>query len=158
MAHLFDLRSPKAIDRAKKSTRLIGNAVCEFLSDGLPDRDTIMTPTWLTFDGGHNYDVAGALVRRLALKTDSNDRFGIGAHTARSQATFSCTNLNMSWTASIMIAKSPLPDTQLFMRVAAERRQGSRTENFVDSVEHVAEIWNSAVGSLGLTVNARSPA
>ena len=116
-AHCLDLRSPEAIAHAKNSVRLFGNAVCEFLSDGLPDRYTITTPTWLTVDGG--YDVADALVRSLALKTDSNDPFGIDAHTAPLQATFSCRNLDANWNATIMIAKSQLPDTQLFLQVAS---------------------------------------
>ena len=117
-----------------------------------------MTPAWFAIDDGHNHDVADALVCNLALKTDANVPFRIGAFAARSQATFSCTNLDANWTASIMIAKLPLPDTQLFVQVAAERRQGSAPKNVVDRVGHVTEIWNSAVGSLGLTVNARSPA
>ena len=154
-AHFLDLRSPGGGAQARESVKLFGNAVCGFLSDGLPDRYTITVPKWLKVDGG--YAAADDLVRSLARKTDSNDPFGIGAHTIPSQATFSCTNLDANWTASIMIAKSLLPDTQLFLQVGAEYQSGSGLENFVDRAEHVAEIWNSVAGSLGLTVSQRSP-
>ena len=152
-AHFLDLRSPEASTKARESVGLFGNAVCGFLSDGVPDCSTITVPTWLKVDGG--YDAADALVRSLAWKTDSNDPFGIGAHTVPSQATFSCTNLDTNWTASIMIARSLLPDTQLFLQVGAEYRPGSGPENFVDRAEHVAEIWNSVAESIGLTFSRR---
>ena len=153
-AHFLDLKSPEAIEQARQRARLFGNTICEFLQDGVPAQNTITIPTWLTVDGG--YDAADALVRSIAWKTDSNDPFRIGAHTALSQATFACMNLDANWTASIMIARSLLPDTQLFLQVAAEYGPASRPEKFVDRAEHVAEIWNSVAESIGLTVSWRS--
>ena len=154
-AHFLDLRSPEASAQAQKSVRLFGNAVSEFLLNGQPDHYTITVPTWLKVDGG--YDAADALLRSLAWKADSNDPFGIDAHTVTSHATFACTNLDANWTASIMIARSQLPETQLFLQVAAEYRPGSGPEKYVDMAEHVEEIWNSVAGSIGLTVSQGSP-
>ncbi|MCY4462783.1 MAG: hypothetical protein OXC26_20655 [Albidovulum sp.] len=72
-AHFLDLRSLQAVEQARRFARLFGNTVCRFLSDGLPDRYTITTPTWLTVDGG--YDAAEALVRRVGWQPESNDPF-----------------------------------------------------------------------------------
>ena len=152
-AHFLDRLSPTAGAQARESVTLLGYDVFGFLSDGVPDQCTITIPTWLKADGG--YDAADALIRSYAWKTDSNVPFGIGAHRVPSQATFSCTNLDTNWTASIMIARSLLPDTQLFLQVGAEYRPGSGPENFVDRAEHVAEIWNSVAESIGLTFSRR---
>ncbi|MCY4139448.1 MAG: hypothetical protein OXF56_14455 [Rhodobacteraceae bacterium] len=150
-AHFLDLRSPQAVEQAKQFAMLFDNAVSHFLSDGLPDRYTITTPTWLTVDGG--YDAAEALIRRLGWQPELNDPFRIGAQRVTSQATFTCMNLAANWTASIKIERSQLPDTHLFLLVAAEYRQGSSPEKFVDRAEHVAGIWRSVAGSIGLSVS-----
>ncbi len=154
-AHFLDLRSAEAVAQARESVKLFGDAVCGFLSDGRPDRYTITVPTWLKVDGG--YDAADALVRNIAWKTDSTDPFRVGAHTVTSQVTFACTNLDANWAAHIAIARSQLPDTDLFLQVAADYGPASRLKKLVDRAEHVAEIWNSVAGSIGLTVSQRSP-
>ncbi len=150
-AHFLDLPSLQAVEQARQFAGLFGNTVCRFLSDGLPDRYTITIPTWLTVDGG--YDAAEALVRRVGWQPESNDPFRIGSQRVTSKATFACTNIDANWTASIMIDRSQLPDTHLFLQVGAEYRQGSMPEKFVDRAKHVVEIWHSVAGSIGLTVS-----
>ncbi len=148
-AHFLDLRSPNAIEHAAHLARLFHDTICEFLYDGVPARTTITMPTWLTVEGGS--DAADAVVRGVALN-DPNDPFRIGARTVPSQAMFTCANRDSNWTATVMIAKSQLPDTHLFLQVASEYVQGSVPVQFVDRTKHIGEIWSSVAVSLGLTV------
>lgn len=150
-AHFLDLKSPDAIELAVHLAKLFRDTTCAFLPDGVPDRTTITTPTWLKVDGGE--DAADAIVRNVASKHESDDPFRIGAHTVASQVTFTCTNQDAGWTASNIIAKSQLPDTHLFLQVSSDYAQGSRPEQFFDRAKHVEEIWRSLAVSLGLTVN-----
>ncbi len=150
-ARALDLRSPELIERTRHLTQLFGDAVCHFLSGGLPDRHTISTPTWLTVDGG--CDAAESLVRRLGWRPESSDPFGIGTQKVASPAAFICENLDGNWTASIKIERSQLPDAHLFLLVAVEYGQGSGFETFFDRAEHVDTIRRTVAEAVGLTVS-----
>lgn len=150
-AHFYDLQSREAIDHAAQVARLFCDTICNFLSDGVHSRTVITARTWLTVDGGQ--DSAENIVRSVASSSESNDPFQIGAHTVPAQATFTCRNQDANWIASITIAKSQLPDSNLFLETALEYEQKSTYGQFADKAEHVEEIWRSVTASLGLTVN-----
>ena len=150
-AHFHDLRSSDAIKLAKYHANLFSNTICEYLSDGDPEQTVITIPAWFIVKGG--VEATDALISNIACRSASNDPFKVGADTVTSEVTFHCTNKKMKWDAVIIIARSQLPNTQLFLEVAVEYGPDSHPSDNFQRTEHVEGIWNSVANSLGLTVS-----
>ncbi len=146
-AHFLDLRSSDAIDRAKRHARLFEDVVCGFLADGVPAHSRLVTPSWLSIEGG--IPAAEALVRRLTWLPDSDDPFEIEATNTRSLVKFECSN-NQLWQIGITADKSALHEADLFLELSGEYASGSHFDSFDDKANHLGRVSRAAIGKLGL--------
>ncbi len=149
-ARFLDLRSPEAIDRAKRHAMYFEDAVCRFLTDSTPAHWRLVTPSWLTVDGG--LEAAEGLVRSLTWLPGSSDPFGIGASKARSQVKFDCFNPDELWAFGITVDKSALPDAHLFLEISAEYTLGTHYNTFDKMTEHLSSVSKLVIDKLGLVV------
>ena len=149
-ARFLDLRSPEAIDQAKRHAKLFESAVRGFLTDGIPAHWKLITPSWLTVDGG--MDAAGDLIRRLTWLPGSRDPFEIGSTEVSSQVRFDCFNTEDLWTVRITVDKSAMPDTHLFLEISSEFGPGSHFNTLDKQAEHLSIISKSVIDKLGLVV------
>ena len=149
-AHFLDLRSPEAIDQAKRHAKLFEAAICGFLPDGVPGHSRIVTPSWLTVEGGPS--AAEALVRNLTWLPESHDPFEIGATNVRSLVKFQCLNTDDLWTVGVTLDKSALPEAHLFVEISAEYASSTQFETFDQKAEHLSTITRSVIDKLGLVV------
>ena len=147
-AHFLDLRSPEAIDRAKRHAKLFEVAVCGFLIDAVPAHWRLVTPSWLTVDGG--MDAAERLVRSLSWLPESHDPFGIGATKISSQVKFDCLNPDEQWAIGIILEKSALPDAHLFFEISAAYTPGTVHNTFDAMTEHLSCASKLVIEKLGL--------
>ncbi len=149
-AHFLDLEASKAIDQAKRHAKIFEDATCGFLTDGVPNLWKLVTPSWLTVDGG--MDAAEGLIRRLAWLPTSHDPFEIGATKTRSQAKFECFNPDEHWGVAITMDRSALPDADLFVEISSGYALGSHFGTFDKKVEHLSIVSRSIIDKLGLIV------
>ena len=149
-AHFLDLRSPEAIDQAKRHATLFESAVCGFLTDGVPGLSRFVTPSWLTVEGGMS--AADALVRNLTWSPESQDPFQIGATNVRSLVKFECSNTDDLWTVGITMDRSALPEAHLFLEISAAYTSGTHFDNFDKKAEHLSTVAGAVIGKLGLIV------
>ena len=149
-AHFLDLRSPEAIDRAKRHANLFEAAISAFLPDGAPGHSRIVTPSWFVIDGG--IDAAETLIRSLTWLPESHDPFQIGATNVRSLVKFECFNTDDLWTVGVTLDKSALLEAHLFVEIAAEYSSGSQFDTFDKKTEHLSTVSRSVIDSLGLIV------
>ncbi|MXY39940.1 MAG: hypothetical protein F4160_15325 [Rhodospirillaceae bacterium] len=150
MAHFLDLRSPDAIDRAKRHAKLFEDAVCGFLIDGVPAHSKLVTSSWLTVEGG--VAAAEALVRRLTWLPDSDDPFQIEAANTRSIVKFECFNKDELWKMGITIEKSALPEADLFLELSGDYASDSYFDSIDNKADHISAISLAVVDKLGLIV------
>ena len=148
--HFLDLRSPEAIDQAKRYAKLFESAVRGFLTDGIPAHWRLITPSWLTVDGG--VDAAGDLTRRLTWLPESHDPFEIGSTEVSSQVRFNCFNTEDLWTVRVTVDKSAIPDTHLFLEISGEYAQGSHFDTLDKQAEHLSIVSKPVIDKLGLEV------
>ena len=149
-AHFLDLRSPEAIDQAKRHAKLFEAAICGFLADGVPGHSRIVTPSWLTVEGGQN--AAETLVRNLTWLPEAHDPFEIGATNVRSLVKFECLNTDDLWTVGITMDKSALPEAHLFLELSAEYKSDSQFDTFDKKADHLSTVTRSVIDKLGLIV------
>ena len=149
-AHFLDLRSPDAIDRAKRHATLFEDAICGFLTDGVPAHSRLVTPSWLTVEGG--ISAAEALVRRLTWLPDSDDPFQIEATNTRSLVKFECLNNDNLWKIGITVDKSALQEADLFLELSGEYPSGSHFDSFDSKANHLATVSRAVIDKLDLIV------
>ncbi len=149
-ARFLDLRSPGAIDQAKRYAKLFESAVCGFLTDGIPAHWRLIIPSWLTVDGG--MDAAEDLIRRLTWLPESHDPFEIGSTEVSSQVRFDCFNTEDLWTVRVTVDKSAMPDTHLFLEISGEYAQGSHFDTLDKQAEHLSIVSKLVIDKLGLVV------
>ena len=147
-AHFLDLRSPEAIDRAKRHAKLFEAAVCGFLIDATPAHWRLVTPSWLTVDGG--MDAAERVIRNLSWLPDSHDPFEIGATKVSSQVKFDCLNSDEQWAIGIILDKSALPDAHLFFEISATYTMGTDYNTFDTMTEHLSSVSKLVIEKLVL--------
>lgn len=149
-ARFLDLRSPEAIDQAKRHAKLFESAVRGFLTDGIPAHWRLTIPSWLTVDGGA--DVARDLIRSLTWLPESHDPFEIGSTEVSSQVRFDCFHTEDLWTVRIAVDKSALPDTHLFLEISGEYARGSHFDTLDKQAEHLSIVSKPVIDKLGLEV------
>ncbi len=149
-AHFLDLRSSAAIDRAKRHAKLFEDAIRGFLTDGVPAHSRLVTPSWLTVEGG--IPAAVALVRRLTWLPDSDDPFQIDATNTRSLVKFECFNNENLWKIGITIDKSALQEADLFLELSGEYTSGSHFDSFDKKANHLATVSRAVTDKLDLIV------
>ncbi|MCY4301293.1 MAG: hypothetical protein OXC68_06100 [Aestuariivita sp.] len=149
-AHLIDLRSSEAINQAKRHVRLFEDAVSGFLTDSVRGHSRLMTPSWITLQGGAA--AAKDLVRTLTWLPDSDDPFQIGATNTRSLVKFECLNDNDRYKIGITVDKSALPEADLFLELSGEYSSDSHFCNFDDKVTHLANISRTVIDKLDITM------
>ena len=149
-AHFHDLRSSDAIDQAKQHTTLFEDAICGFLTDGIPAHSRLVTSSWLTVEGG--ISAAEALVRRLTWLPDSDDPFQIEATNTRSLVKFECLNNDNLWKIGITVDKSALQKADLFLELSGEYASGSHFDSFDNKANHLATVSRAVIDKLDLIV------
>ena len=149
-ARFLELRSPEAIDQAKRHAKLFESAVRGFLTDGIPAHWRLITPSWLTVDGG--MDAAEGLIRDLTWLPESHDPFEIGSTKVSSQVRFDCSNTEDLWTVRITVDKSAIPDTHLFLEISGEYILGSPFNTLDKQAEHLSIVSKPVIDKLGLVV------
>ena len=149
-AHFLDLRSSDAIDRAKRHATLFEDAICGFLTDGVPAHSRLVTPSWLTVEGGNS--AAEALVRRLTWLPDSDDPFQIEATNTRSLVKFECLNNDNLWKIGITVDKSALQEADLFLELSGDYPSGSHFDSFDNKANHLATVSRAVIDKLDLIV------
>lgn len=149
-AHFLDLRSSDAIDRAKRHAKLFEDATCGFLTEGVPAHSRVVTPSWLSLEGG--IPAAEALARSLTWLPDSVDPFQIEATNTRSLVKFECLNNSDLWKIGITVDKSALQEADLFLELSGEYASGSHFDSFDDKANHLATVSRAVIDKLGLTV------
>lgn len=149
-ARFLDLRSPEAIDQAKRHAKLFESAVHGFLTDGIPAHWRLITPSWLMVDGG--MDAAEDLIRGLTSLPESHDPFEIGSTKVSSQVRFDCSNTEDLWTVRVTVDKSAIPDTHLFLELSGEYTAGSRFNTLDKQAEHLSIVSKPVIDKLGLVV------
>lgn len=146
----LDLRSPEAIDQAKRHAKLFESAVRGFLTDGIPAHWRLITSSWLTVDGG--IDAVGDFIRRLTWLPESQDPFEIGSTGVSSQVRFDCFNIEDLWTVRVTLDKSAMPNTHLFLEISGEYASGSHFNTFDKQADHLSVLSRSVIDKLGLVV------
>ena len=149
-ARFLDLRSPEAINQARRYTKYFEAAVCGFLTDGTPADRRLVTSYWLTVNGG--MEVAEDLIRSLTWLPEAPDPFGIGASKVRSQIKFDCLNRDDLWSVGITMDKSALPDAHLFLEISAKYMLGTHYDTFDKMTGHLSSVSKSIIEKLGLVV------
>ena len=142
-AHFFDLRSPQAIDQAKRHAVQFETVILEFLADADPGDYGIITQSWLTLDGGAS--VADALVRRLTWLPESHDPFQIGANYTRSQVKFKCSSTDEQWSIGITVDRSALPEAHLCLEMTSEYETGSQFDSFDKKTDHLYTVARTVI-------------
>ncbi len=146
----LDLRSSNAVEQAKRHAKLFEDAVCGFLADGAPADSRLVTPSWLTIEGG--VPAAEGLVRGLTWLPDSDDPFQIEATNTRSLVKFECINSNDLWRIGITVDKSALQEADLFLEMSGEYAAGSHFDSFDDKANHLALVSQAVMDKLNLAV------
>lgn len=147
-AHMVDLRSQESIDEAKRHAILFETAVCGFLADGTPRLSKLITPSWLSLDGGAS--AADALVRNLTWLPESTDPFQIGTTNVRSMVRFECSNTDEQLTVGVTVDRSALRKAHLFLEISNEFGVGTQFDNFDKKVDHLSYVTRSVFDKLGL--------
>ena len=147
-AHFLDLQSREAIDRAKRHAKLFEAAVRGFLIDATPAHWRLVTPSWLTVDGG--MDAAERLVRNFSWLPESHDSFGIGATRVSSRVRFDCLNPDKHWAIGIILDKPVLPETHLFFEISSTYTPGTNYDTFDRMTEHLSSASKLVIEKLGL--------
>ena len=149
-ARFLDLRSPDAIDRAKRHAKLFEDATCGFLTDAIPANSRLVMPSWLAVEGG--VAASEALVRRLTWLPDSDDPFQIEATNTRSLVKFECFNNDNLWKIGIMVDKSALQDADLYLELSGEYASGSHFDSFDNKANHLSAVSQAVIDKLDLIV------
>ena len=149
-AHFLDLRSSEAIDRAKRHAKLFEDAICGFLTDGIPAHSRLVTPSWLTVEGG--IAAAEALIRSLTWLPDSDDPFQIEATNTRSLVKFECFNNDDLWKIGITVDKSALQEADLFLELSGEYASGSHFDSFDNKANHLSTVSRAVIDKLDMIV------
>ena len=151
-AKFYDLQSPESIEQAKRHAMLFETVVSEFMQDGIPAHWKIVLPCWLSIREPDSVKITEKLIRNLTWLPDSNDPFEIGATSVSSGVRFDCVNLDESWNVGIMLNKSFLRGSDLFIEFSGEYQSGSRFETFNQKLEHLSSVLTSVIEKLGLTL------
>ncbi len=149
-AHFLDLRSPEAIDQAKRHAKLFEDTISGFITDSVLGISRFVTPSWLTVEGG--IAAAETLARRLTWLPDSDDPFQIGTTSTRSLVKFECLHHNDLWKIGIMVEKSALPEADLFLEFSGEYDSDSHFDRFDDKANHLSSVSRAVIDKLGITV------
>ena len=151
-AKFYDLQSPESIEQAKRHAMLFETVVSEFMQDGIPAHWKIVLPCWLSIKELDSVKITEKLIRNFTWLPDSNDPFEIGATSVSSGVRFDCVNLDESWNVGIMLNKSFLKGSDLFIEFSGEYQSGSRFETFNQKLEHLSSVLISVIEKLGLTL------
>jgi len=148
-AHFLRLRSSDTIDRAKRHAKLFEDVICGFLTDGVPAHSRLVTPSWLTIEGG--IPAAETIVRRLTWLPDSDDPFRIEATNTHSLVKFECSNDDF-WKIGITVDKSAIQEADLFLELSGEYASSSHFDSFDDRANHLTAVWRAVLDKFELTV------
>lgn len=151
-AKFYDLRTSEDIELAKRYAMVFEAVVDEFMEDGYPELWKIILPCWISIEESGSTEIAVQLIRNLTWLPDSHDPFEIGASSVSSGVKFDCANFNELWNIGIMLNKSVLPGSDLFVDFSGEYLSGSRYESFDQKIEHLSSVSNSVINKLGLTL------
>lgn len=151
-AKFHDLQTQGDIELAKRHAMFFEGAVSEFMEDGFPEVWKILLPCWISIKEPDSVEIAVQLIRNLTWLPDSHDPFGIGASSVSPGVNFDCVNSEELWDVGIMLNKSALPGSDLFVDFSGKYMSGSRYESFDQKIEHLSSVSDSVIDKLGLTL------
>ena len=152
-AKFYDLQTQEDTELAKRHAMLFEKVVSEFMEDGYPELWKILLPCWISIKESDSAEIAAQVIRNLTWLPDSQDPFEIGASSVSTGVRFNCVNIEEMWSVGIMLTKSVLPESDLFVDFSGEYLSGSRYESFDQKIEHLSSIFDSVLDKLGLTLD-----
>jgi len=151
-AKFYDLQTEKDTQLAKRHAMLFEKVVSEFMEDGHPKLWKILFPCWISINESDSVKIAEQLIRNLTWLPDSHDPFEIGASSVSSVVKFDCVNFEELWSVGILLNKSVLPGSELFVDFSGEYLLGTRFESFDQKIEHLFSVSASVIDKLGFTL------
>ena len=151
-AEFYDLHSKEDTELAKRYAMLFEEVVSEFMKDGYPQLWKILVPCWISIKDPNSVEIAEQLIRNLTWLPDSHDPFEIGASSVSSLVKFDCVNFEELWSVGILLNKSVLPESDLFVDFSGEYMSGTQFESFDQKIEHLSSVSASVFNKLGLTL------
>ncbi len=148
-AYFTEIQSQKDIEQAKRYTKLFENAIRGFFTDSVSSYSKLVTSSWLTIDGG--FVAADSLVRGLTSLPDACDPFQIGAkNTSSTNVEFECFNNEQHWKYVITVARSALPEADLFLGFSGQYDSGCPFDSLDKKLDHITAVTRSIVEKLNL--------
>ena len=151
-AKFYNLHTEEDTEQAKRYAMLFEEVVSEFMEDGYPQLWKILLPCWISIKESNAVEIAEQLIRNLTWLPDSHDPFEIGASSVSSGVKFDCVNFEELWSVSIILNKSVLPGSELFVDFSGDYMSGTRYESFDQKIEHLYYVSASVFNKLGLTL------
>ena len=148
-AAFFDLHTTEDLSKAKRCIYFFEDAVSKFLDNEGLAIWRIEVLSWLKFENG-GVDAAVDLVNQLTWLSGDHDPFQIGSTKTESRVKFECSNKEKFWEVWITLAKSVLPDTDLFYEVSATYNQGSQYDSLDKKSEHFEKLFKAITEKLDL--------
>lgn len=142
----------KDAERAKRYALIFERVVNEFMDDGYPKLSRILFPCWISIDTPSTTKVAEQIIRNLTWLPNSHDPFKIGASNTSSGIRFDCNNDEELWNFGILLNKSVMPGSELFIEFSGEYILGSPYESLDRKIDHLSSVSVSALDKLGLTL------